>query len=415
MLFEKTPEREFEPSYVVDYLVNHLGNLGLKYRLEKNGDDVFPVYKAFIYDNEKLTNWVGGGKGFKQQCLASALAECLQHYTAFNTILSYDNSQMPLLPPAQVLSSPIIEKFTKYIDIFKNNEQTDYLTLPYIDINDNIQNSIYYPVALTEPRYDKLQNAALVSADSLLWRSHDTGSSFGLTYNEALLHGITEWIEKHSFSLFILAHCFENGSNHEVNYIDKDSLPKHISEAIKHIETQFNDDLSIILLTNDFDIPCILTLFNRQTDCIVQPKGLACSLHRQYAVEKSIFEALQCRLLRNSNAEQRERQILNNFANYSVFLRGYKLAINNKISRTTDYEDLPLYADLDLAKQIFTISERLERSGGYKIYRHIYKDEAGGLTSLHVLIPGFNESFLIKEGKFVVERTQKGQAPKGLT
>ena len=411
MLLERSPERDFEPSYAVDYLVDYIGNLGLEYHLEKTGDDVFPVYRASIYDNQNLTRWLGGGKGFKNQCLASALAECLQHHTAFNTILSYDSSQMPLLPPARFINAPIFEKLDKYSRIYKNNQQTNYFTLPYTDIR-NTKNKIDYPIALTEPRYDKSRFAAMGGADSLLWRSHDTGSSLGITYDEALLHGITEWIEKHSYSLFILACCIENDANQEINHIDRDSLPRPTLELIEHIEREFDDNISIISLSNDFDIPCILTMFNRQEDCIVQPKGLACSLHRQYAVEKSIFEALQCRLLRNSNAEMREKQILNNFADYPVFLRAYQLAISDKINRTTDYQDLPVCDDLNLAAQISTISERLERNGGYGIYRHIYRDEPGGLTSLHVLIPGFNESFLIKEGKFVVERTQRGQARK---
>ena len=407
MLLERSPERDFDPSYALDYLVEHIGALGLEHRLEKTGDDVFPVYRASIYDNQKFTKWIGGGKGYKKQCLASALAECLQHHTAFNTILNYDSSQMPLLPPAQFLNAPVVEKLDKYSRIYKNNLQTEYFTLPYTDIS-NTENVINYPIALTEPRYDKSRYATMGGAESLLWRSHDTGSSLGITYNEALLHGIMEWVEKHSYSLFILAGFIENDPSHEVTHIDRDSLPRPTTELVEHIETQFDDNISIISLSNDFDVPCILTMFNKQTDCSVQPKGLACSLHRQYAVEKSIFEALQCRLLRNSNAEKRERQILNNFADYPVLLRAYQLAISDKMNRTIDYQDLPLCDDLNLAAQVHTISERLEKSGGYRIYRHIYGDEPGGLTSLHVLIPGFNESFLVKEGKFVVERTQRG-------
>ena len=52
MLLERSPERDFEPSYAVDYLVDYIGNLGLEYHLEKTGDDVFPVYRASIYDNQ---------------------------------------------------------------------------------------------------------------------------------------------------------------------------------------------------------------------------------------------------------------------------------------------------------------------------------------------------------------------------
>ena len=414
MSFSRSPERDFEPNRAVDRLVDHIGDLGLTYELERNGDDDFPIYKASIYDHRNLAKWIGGGKGFDQQCLASALAESIQHHTAFNAVLEYDDSEMPLLPPAELLHAPPIERFEKYSHIFKCNEPTAYFALPYIDIHDKTE-SIYYPVGLTEPRYNKLPHADRGHADSLVWRSHDTGSSFGMTYNEALLHGMTEWIEKHSFSSFLLACCFETGSDYEITYICKDSLPPHLYALVEHIETQFDDDLSIIKLSNDFDIPCILTTFNRQRDCIVQPKGLACSLHRQYAVEKSIFEALQCRLLRNANTEHKERQVLQNFARYPIFLRAWLLATSGKMNRTAAYQDLPLFDDMNLANQISTISERLDRSGRYKVYRHVFMGEPSGLTSLHVLIPGFNETFLIKEGKFIVEHARRGQVPKGLT
>src|SRR6478609_8283102 len=411
MLLARSPERDFKPAHAVDRLVEHIGNLGLTYELKKHGDDVFPIYKAQIYDHRNQTKWIGGGKGLDQQCVASAIAECIQHRTAFNAVSEYDDGQVPLLRVAQILGAQKSRKLGKYSDIFERNGPTEYSALPYVSISDE-SDSIYYPVALTEPRYNKLPNADIAQADSLLWRSHDTGSSFGLTYDEALLHGITEWIEKHTFSLFLLATYFEAGSDAEVTHISKESLPSYLLEVIRHIETQFDDNLSIITLNNDFDIPCILTVFNRQQDCVVQPKGLACSLHKQYAIEKSVFEALQCRLLRNANTENKERQILRNFAEYPLFLPAFLLAMSDKTNTTAAYQELPLYDDLNLANQISTISERLERSGGYTIYRHIYKREPGGLTSPNVLIPGFNENFLIKEGKFVVDR---GQARKGLT
>lgn len=407
----RSPERDFDPGESFDRLVSYIERFQLSYNLESHGVEPYRIFKSFVSDHRESRAWIGGGKGYGQQGMTSALAEALQHHLSFTTISHYDREQLPLLPVSTILSSPVLAKYAKYGRLFEHCNDTEVFALPFTNIHDDSASPecIYYPVALTEPRYQKLQNAKPVSADGLSWRSHDTGSALGLTYDECLLHGMTEWIEKHSLSEFLVRNFFGPDSGRKViSYLDKSTLPADLRELVQHIERQFDDELSIIALVNEFNIPCVLTLFTRQRDCVAQPKGLACSLHREYAVEKSLFEALQCRLLYTPAANARELTIAANFNKYPLFFSAYTFAISDIPADSVGYPELPLCADIALADQIATISDRLMDAGGYQVYRHIYDSGDGGLTSMHVFVPGLNETFLVKEGKFVVERNCKG-------
>ncbi len=224
-----------------------------------------------------------------------------------------------------------------------------------------------------------------------------------MSYNEALLHGINEWIEKYSISLFVINHFFSSKKNN-ATLVNKCSLPRHMCELIYQIEEKFNDKLSIVLLKNEFGVPCILTHFNHQPDCIAQPKGFSCSLDRQYALEKSILEALQCRLLRNHNAVAREKTTSNFLDRYAPFFNAYKLSTLSLDSDIISYQEIPTHSYMEVSEQIVTLSRLLEKEGGYKIYQHIFNQDYSLFHSLHVLIPGLNESFLIKEGKLIYEK-----------
>jgi len=401
--FNKTPEREFDPEYCQEYLFSYLNRLGLCYKLEKYGDK-FPIYKAFIVDELNKRKYIGGGKGYKTQGIVSALAECSQHYLSYNTVSNYQSNKIQILSSTELLNFVPIESFAKLSKLFNFDEKKVFSTLIYQDIFDP-KNLFYYPLCLTEIRYNKLNNVE--GDNSLSWRSHDTGSSLGMSYNEALLHGINEWIEKHSYSIFLLEHFFSK--NNKVLFLQKESLPLYISELVNYIEKTFSDNLLIIVLKNDFGIPCILTLFSNQLDCTLQPKGLGCSLVKEYAIEKSIFEALQCRLLRNSNSVKKEITSLQNFSKYPLFLKAYKLDFSQINSYFINYDDLFSYDCSNLSEQISYIYKLLYNQGGYKVYRHVFLAESSGLTSLQVLIPGLNETFLVKEGKFIVEKLKRGK------
>lgn len=400
-LFEQTPERSVEATESLSRLKAYISDLGLSLMIEQYGNIEFPVHKAFIFDKAHNQKWIGGGKGYKKQGVISAIGECFQHYLSFNTIKSYLPQDLCLLSSQELLEPPVLARFPKYAALFKSAKSEPFLTLNFQNII-NEHDTLHYPLSLIEVHYNKL-NTPKESSARLAWRAHDTGSSLGLSYHEALLHGINEWIEKYAFSQFI-SNVFFLKKTDQFFKLNKESLPPHILELIRTIETTHNDRLSIVFLKNEFDIPCFLTRFEHQVGYLVQPRGFSCSLNKQYAVEKSIFEALQCQLLRNKNTVQREKDISEALTKYPLFLEAYLFDLSKHNHKTIDYHEIPHHTCTDVEKQVQLISQKLQHSG-YQIYQHTYRREACGLHTLHVLIPGLNENFLIKEGKFVYEHS----------
>ena len=399
MFFLKSPEREFETQVAQATLLNCNKEFKLQFEQHEFGEQ-FPIFKTYLTD-ESHNQFIGGGKGFGILGQVSSLAEALQHFIEYSTIyLLNKNQQTTFLSAEKIFTAPHLNKYIKYKNLLEKYPNKHYECLSYQNFA-NKKEYLYYPLAMSQVRYKYFANPNAIDIQDLAWRSHDTGSSFGLSFSEAMLHGINEWIEKDSYAKFLI-NSFFTRSAAPAKIISRQTMPAYIQEFIKYINEKFADDLIIIDITSELKIPSFVVTFQNQSDCHIQPKGLACSLDKDYALEKAIFEALQCRLLYNENSKLRQLQMTDNFSKYQMFLNACILNLDKLNKHEVNFADLPNYNNLTVNEQVAHINNTLI-ANSYIIYYRKFM-ETQNYCSLHVLIPGMNESFLIKEGKFIHEK-----------
>lgn len=403
---ERTFERALKPAQALSLLKGLSADFNLSITTELFGETI-SIYKCYLKATNrdgKIENiFIAGGKGFGQQCQTSAIYEALQHFIAYQSI---QNESYPIHYRTlnEIAAKDYLLSHHVLPEVITRAPDRKLPWLTYQSYTD--KQTIQYPLPLTEIRLNLLP--AFAEYSDLNWRSHDTGSAIGCSFVEASIHGINEWIERDAYALFLVKNILKKPST-PIRVIKKDSLPAKLKELVKNIEETYQDNLIIVDITSDIQVPSFLVSFTRQNS-LMQPKGFGTSLSKAYALERALFEALQCRCLRNSNTEKLQAKISANFANAPLLLRAAKCELLPLIEenryQVTHYESLIDYSELsNLSSQLDRLKQLLHARGLTAFYHQYYSNE-NGITSLSVLIPGLEEFFLVKSGTFIMPKAR---------
>jgi ribosomal protein S12 methylthiotransferase accessory factor len=397
-LDEKTFERSLKPSQALSLLQELSTDFHLSPTTEIFGETV-PIYKCYLKAGRHENIFIAGGKGFGQQCQVSAIYEALQHFIAYQSIQD-KNHPIHYMALNEIKDKDYLLSCNFLPEVIIKTPDRKLPWLTYQSYTDT--QVIHYPLPLVEVRLNLLP--AFNEYSDLTWRGHDTGSAIGCSFFEASIHGINEWIERDAYALFLVKSILKKSIN-PINVIDKHSLPPRLNELVKNIEVDYQDDLIIVDITSDINVPSFLVSFTKQNS-LMQAKGLGTSLSKSYAIERAIFEALQSRCLRNTNTEILEEKISADFESAPLLLRAAKCdllpLIEEGAYRVVHYENIIDYSDIsDLSSQLDCLN-RLLHTRGLKAFYHQYYSNENGITSLGVLIPGLEEFFLVKCGRFIM-------------
>src|SRR5690606_2414860 len=113
---------------------------------------------------------------------------------------------------------------------------------------------LFYPHFLSVPRYSAnphLQDK--VDYNYIDCYATNSGTATGLNLYEALIHSVSELIERDAISLLLLG-LFFKPKRTNVYAITKSSLPQNLRDIANHIESVTNSELIILDITSDFEI-----------------------------------------------------------------------------------------------------------------------------------------------------------------
>ncbi|ABS77309.1 hypothetical protein CbuD7D7780_04335 [Coxiella burnetii] len=354
----------------------------------------FDVYKCRLTDLKSKKQFIGGGCGADQKGKVSAIAEAFQHYITFTS--TEDN-------PDTIYYSSINEMFYKHAipenklpsQLINKNTNRIYPWLCYESLAEG--DNFFYPLCLTEVRTEYLSLEYPIN--DLLWRSHDTGQAIGFSKEEALLHGINEWIERDAYGIFLIKHFLKSPPD-EIRIIKKESLPKHLFEKISSLETLYKENIVIIDITSDIGVPTFLVKFQCQVR-IQQATGIATSLSKTEALERALDEAIQSHALYNNNTLQFYKAAISHLSSTPLLLDAFICDISSKSSAFNEisFDFIDDYSNLiNLEAQIDFLRKKLKIKNVNIYYRVYYNN---GLYAIGTIIPRLEEFFLVKNGKYV--------------
>jgi ribosomal protein S12 methylthiotransferase accessory factor len=239
--------------------------------------------------SEYRHTFLGLGKGLGVQSKLSAQFEALEHVTVHPSLTDlpvefisprdiHDN-QLPILP----------NKLP--IGFFEKNINYD-CPLPWVQLKHiaRIDDMIYLPVVCVSPTYlDFLYPTDQFKYNLVYLHQVDNGVAIGSNVTEALIHALSEAVERDGISRFIRETFIENK---HINLIDMDSLPEKWRHIIRLVEEKSGYQCIITKAPTPVLIP-IYMAFLISPNLITPIKGFGCSLNESYAIERAILEMIE--------------------------------------------------------------------------------------------------------------------------
>lgn len=338
---------------------------------------------------------IHGGKGYTEyQAACSAIGEAVERYNAIyrNSDVTYSFTYKELkskgydaLNPKDMALSNLEE------NLYKSNIKLDWVKTKQLDNNRIVwvpANYIYFPYIP-------------VDSDKDVFIQDTTGLATGLTFEEAILQGIQEVIERDAYSIYYrwqldaydinLQEIKNSQIQHLINYLKK----KRISVFLK-------------LLKTDIDTYVVHSVLeDKQKKFPIYTHGSGAALNIDIAIMRAITESIQLR--------ESQSKILKNVSDFSEkseydsyvdWGKGNKEKVGNLIRKwkNVNYSQLINKSSGDILSDIDHLTSNLKKKG-YKVLIANLSRTDTNLKTVRVLIPGFQplDDTLSKESKHVQE------------
>lgn len=366
------------------------------YRIEQAGKVAeLPTSVCLLQCEHQHLAFRGAGCGNEVESEIKALFEALED-ALFHEFLANSRQCEHVILQSAIHAADYEDLLNQHLlpAVFKSADYANHV-IPWLQLDNlNLRNkSIHYPLVLMAPHLSRIDCYAHDSKiKAICSHANTTGLAIGATATEALLHGILEWVERDAYGLFILSLIIEK---HPIRLIDKLTLPAAIRDDIYAIEETYQDELFLVDMTTDFEIPAFFVSFTRQP-VPHQPSGIGASLCRQDALKQALYEALQARDRYNDNTVSARKKVIAHYQQYPVLLKAYlcDLTQRKNIIRV-NWNDIKTHATSNLQEQINIIQQMLDSHACTIYYQHLFQNQ---ITLTYVLITGIETFGTIREG-----------------
>lgn len=394
--FNTVPEREYSTSLAEKYFIEALINLGLTYSIEEIDETPFTTPICRLYcKTTKIMVAEGCGKGLGEQSYISAKFEALEHYTSLVTNVGH--------PYIKLSVADFIYKELKTIDcrippeLFDKKFPLRSKPLPWIAYeNYKTKEKVYLPAITTHPNYIKSPYL-----DDNFYYQHlypletTNGMASGCTLKEALVHAISEILERDSYSLFLIR-TFLKKSMKKINFITETSLPRDLRELLNKIEVMTSSHIKIIYMENELSFPSFCAVMKKDNLPFLI-KGFGASLNPAYAIERALLEMLQgFHLDKEGEIIQISLDMLKQWPDLQSCVRFEVFSQQNQrhISFTKTFNNINLPNKLDNYLNLILDKIYLENFNFY--YNIVYQTK--NFFTVHAIIPETEDFFVIDKG-----------------
>ena len=359
------------------------------------------TYLCAANNNELKLSSLGGASGFTQLAKVKALFESLEksigfkisHHRLINNLHFFSTKTCPsaqFLLDKQLMPKLLLQEY------YQNNNY------PWLELAHCQQatQKIYYPLGLIYPFISQLNRER---EDYLGELSNDTGLAIGATPEEAIIHGINQWVERDAYSLFLLKTLI-NRNPIPARLVLKETLPTHIRQIIAAIETHFKENLIIMDITSDLTIPSFVVSFTQQ-NMPLQPQGFGASLAKEAALSQALFEAVQYKDRFNQHAKAYREESVVFFSKSPLLLKAMigdlKRLVNEQQYQAVAWNTIASYPLQDNLKEQIRLMVNLLAKQGANIYTTILYQSSTGVAITYSFIPELENFSLIRDAKFI--------------
>ncbi|WP_059006240.1 YcaO-like family protein [Streptomyces specialis] len=261
---------------------------------------------------------------------------------------------------------------------------------------------LYVPVFLSSPWYAEDSGRPLRerAGDRYDYRAvgryaSNSGSAIGVTGTEATVHALNEVIERDACSLLLTRAFLADG--HRPVLIDPDALPDDLAELWRTVRDMIGAPVWLLDITTDVGVPTTMA-YVAPTARRPHLRGSGTSLSPRYAAHRALTELLQAFLLGdNASAGDDPFAHLDVLRPYPALYRCGRMDLTGHLERahTVAFADRPVPGTLDGHQR--GLVEALSRQG-LAVYRRDVRVLPGGITSVHVFVPGMENFGVVTQG-----------------
>jgi ribosomal protein S12 methylthiotransferase accessory factor len=257
---------------------------------------------------------------------------------------------------------------------------------------------ILVPLFLSAPWYlddDRFREPVADTYDygDVMRYSCNSGCAIGVTAAEALLHAVNEVIERDALSLFLIR-AFLGAPGFRPTVIDPAGLPYAPASAHAAAERLTGSRVFLLDITSDLGVPTMLA-YTAPARSRPHRRGTGTSLSPAHAAWRALTELLQTTLAGSPRSD------LSGLAGHPpLFACGrFDLTDHLRGARVVPFVPAgPLPGpEAQLRRLVALLAAR-----GHPAYHRTVATLRGGITAVHVIVPGLERFMLITAGNLVV-------------
>lgn len=389
------PERELALSTAHRQVLDELSQLNLHAAIDEYGGKIALTQVTLTSTLTKRYS-SGSGKGYKNSALVGALYEALEHYLIEHHYLdstTHPQSNRYFKEQSFLFDDSLLDIITQQLPCT--------LACRYYS-NPLDGKGFSYPLILTQPNYaDSPQPDDHFDYRALKRYSSNSGTAIGATYDEAVLHGINECIERDAVSLFLLEHFYyaHDVPLRRVRPVDPSSA---LGRLWHDVECQLNAEVVVLDISSEFLARTYLafTRIGYPHACVF---GSGTSLNASHGLSRALTELVQLHLAtRQPAVRQSLRNAQRSLADFPRLQRCMLFDTRYLLSRPLRWVGLPSEPPAQtLAQQISGLAQNLREHQREVGVCTLYRSESD-TTLAGVVIPGLERFFIVGSGNVVV-------------
>jgi ribosomal protein S12 methylthiotransferase accessory factor len=341
----------------------------------------------------------GLGKGIGTQSKASAIFEAFEHYYSLNEESTESAETVPL--DLAGADAELLDGSPNFASIC-GQRRIPLGRISFASI-DNSASILRFPAFLTNPYYRPTSQpeADALATFSLTRYTTNSGTSSGVTRDEALLHGALEVIERDSIGVELLRTIIRR-EPFAVREIAKHTLPPPLSDLCLTAEKETEGVLTLWDITTDIGVPTFLAALSRGEPLNERHFGSGASLYPSYALERAVLETVQSVHAREMRSLPRPRSGSQSLTGMPLFARcllesGFFAYRGGAASVSYTDVSAPIGENItvDVSAQLSAV-ESLLQARGFKLYwRSIVP---GPIHVTQVVVPKLERFHLVSHG-----------------
>lgn len=403
-------ERSFPVAQVIDLIQAEFQQYNLYHQIYSSGQAI-KTTQVLLFDSSDGLLQHACGKGIGRQSEASAFCEAMEHFwdsaEYFHAFPDFQSrGAIEWFAPNEL---PYLESLIgdMPIDLLLKHMPDEVLPCLRYKAFSN-EKTLYYPLFLSVPDYDKQPLAGDTFEYGLFTKySSNNGTAVGMSIVEAAIHALSEVIERDCFSTMLLSRYFASQNLPLPRVIDKNTLPGSLKRIVSTVEHEMSDDLILLDITNDFQVPTFYATCTRQRGCFVQPNGFGSSISREYAVERAVLEVLQhyhtAEFLGGDDDDFVPAYTFFSEHGLYPYARAAKYDHTDLLDMSpTSFETVVVHETPSNLDDYLALLVSLVENNGYEPFYHVNHQAKSGITSVKALVPKAERFFICTGGHLVV-------------